>query len=138
MFFFIFWGTKTRYDDHGVVGDYCPVCDRIRAFNVMDLSTAPHVYYITLGGWNHQARLKRCWGCGTEFYARLKDYDEFIEPGEAQHMSLREITRITNGRLADALEDARREEAQRIEQQPERKMIRDRHDERDRENEKWR
>ena len=104
MFFFIIWGTKSRETRHGVVGDYCASCRRVRAFTVYDLFTAPHVYYISLGGWTFRARVKQCWMCRGEFYARLKDYDDLIPELDAKRLSLRAIVERTNYPLADIME----------------------------------
>ena len=96
----IIFGTTTREDVHGVVGDVCPECRRVRAFTVFDQFSSSHVYFIPIGGWTFHARIKKCWGCGNDFRARLKDYDDLIEHADAENMSLRRIVRKTNYPLA--------------------------------------
>lgn len=107
---FFFFGDKTRAETLGVVGDECPACDRVRAFTVEDVYTAPHIYYIAYSSYHFQARVRYCWTCGNEFYARLKDYECLIPEDDAEEMSLKEIVRRTNPRLAAAIEGRARSE----------------------------
>ena len=101
---FIIFGDKPRHETLGVVGDECPACDRVRAFTVQDLYTAPHFFFIAYGPYHFQGRIRYCWTCGNEFYARLRDYECLIQEDDAKEMSLKEIVRRTNPRLAAAVE----------------------------------
>lgn len=99
MFFIM--GEKSWHDHRGVVGDFCPACDRPRAFTVSDFYTATHIYFVTISRWTFKARIRVCWGCGATFYAKLKDYDELLDEDEAEDLTLTQIVRRTNSPLAE-------------------------------------
>jgi hypothetical protein len=106
--FFLAAGEKSRYEKHGVVGDMCPECGRVRAFLVADEFVAQHIYFAAVTEYRFEARTRLCIECGGVFRARLRDYDSFIPEDEAEDLTLREIVQRTNRRLADWIERRRR------------------------------
>src|SRR5438105_11676892 len=102
--FFVFWGTKSRTDRHGIVGDLCGRCRSIKVFTVDDYYKVPHLYYISLGKGTFVGTIRTCWDCGGQFYCELESYDGFLNDSEGETLSMADILRRTNSRLVKVLE----------------------------------
>lgn len=125
--FFIIWGSKRRDENLGIVADYCPECEAICVFQVKDIYSVGHIYWIPLGRGSHQATAKRCWDCNMEFYAHEDDYDEILPKDYYGRISMEEMLERTNPRVASIIrnrmleeeEDERRRARRRRRPEPE-------------------
>jgi hypothetical protein len=70
----IIWGRKIKRRRVGYVADYCPVCRAQRVFELQDVRSAGHVYYISLGRGTLLGQERRCSDCGTSFKANTASY----------------------------------------------------------------
>lgn len=105
---FIIWGTKTRYDQVGVVADWCESCRKVRAFSIKDYLDVPHLYFIPLGRWRKVETFRQCWECGARYYCSERQYDCLLTVHEAEDLSLSEMIRETNPDLEDFVNARRR------------------------------
>jgi len=105
--FIIIWGTKSRQERLGSVGDWCPACRRPQAFTVTNYFRVGHIYYISLGRGSLVATLRQCWECGAHYRCTEEDYERFLPEETVEQMSLNELLRQTNPPLKKHL-DARR------------------------------
>lgn len=71
---FIVWGRKIRRRTAGYVADYCPLCRAKRAFELQDVRSAAHVYYVSLGSGKLVGHERKCEECGTSFQANPTSY----------------------------------------------------------------
>lgn len=104
----IVWGTKVNREPRGTVADHCSVCATVSRFDVTDIYEVSHLYFIPLGRGTRVACTQICLRCSTEFSCEPDSYDAYLAPASADAMSLGDIIRITNSRLAEA-RAARRE-----------------------------
>ncbi len=61
----IVWGTKRVERDQGFVADFCPICREVRAFHLIRVGLASHVYYVSFGEGKLAGHLIRCTDCGV-------------------------------------------------------------------------
>lgn len=74
MWILVFWGTREREKRLGYVADFCPVCRKIRAFEVTRVSTASHIYFIPLERGTFLEHRQKCRSCFTAFTSHLGRY----------------------------------------------------------------
>ncbi len=60
------WGTKRVERNLGLVADFCPICRDIRAFELVRIGLAGHVYYISFGQGKLAGHIIRCTECGLD------------------------------------------------------------------------
>jgi hypothetical protein len=61
----IVWGTKRVERELGTVADFCPICREPRAFRLVRVGMAGHVYYVSFGQGKLAGHLARCLTCGV-------------------------------------------------------------------------
>lgn len=71
---FIVWGTKRTIRKHGYVADFCPLCREVRAFELLRIGLASHIYYISFGQGRLAGHLLRCRECRYEIAGDPRDY----------------------------------------------------------------
>ena len=60
---FIIWGTKRVEKKQGLVADFCPVCRDVRAFYLLRVGMAGHVYYLSFGEGKLAGHIIQCTQC---------------------------------------------------------------------------
>lgn len=68
------WGSKRVEKKLGWVAEFCPLCRALRAFKLIRVGTAGHVYYITLGEGKLVGHLIQCGDCGLKVAAEPSRY----------------------------------------------------------------
>ena len=63
---FIVWGTRRTERSLGYVADFCSVCRDTRAFQLMRIGLASHLYFISFGAGRFVKHLMRCQECGVD------------------------------------------------------------------------
>src|SRR6266568_2414364 len=63
---FIVWGKKRVERNQGLVADFCPICREVRAFQLMRVGVASHVYYMSLGEGKLAGHIIRCNECRVQ------------------------------------------------------------------------
>src|SRR6266581_5496821 len=63
---FIVWGKKRVERKQGIVADFCPICREVRAFQLIRVGLATHVYYVSAGEGKLAGHMIRCNECGVE------------------------------------------------------------------------
>jgi hypothetical protein len=112
----IIWGTRSRQECLGAVGDWCPACASVRPFTVKNLFRVSHIYFIPLGRGNRVATFRQCWQCGSQFYCSEAEYDQLVPEEDAERLAMIDLLRHTNAPLKNQL-DAHRQREQRREQE---------------------
>ncbi len=62
----IVWGKKRIERNLGQVADFCPICRDVRAFQLIRIGLAGHIYYISFGDGKLVGHVIRCGECGVE------------------------------------------------------------------------
>lgn len=62
---FIVWGTKRTERKQGMVADFCPICREARAFQLIRVGLASHIYYLSFGEGKLAGYIIRCSECGV-------------------------------------------------------------------------
>lgn len=62
---FIVWGTKRVERKLGMVADFCPICREVRAFQLIRVGLASHVYYVSFGEGQLAGHIIHCCECGV-------------------------------------------------------------------------
>jgi len=62
---FIVWGKKRIERKQGLVADFCPICREIRAFALIRVGLADHIYYVSFGQGKLAGYIIRCDTCGV-------------------------------------------------------------------------
>ena len=60
---FIVWGKKRVERNQGLVADFCPICREVRAFQLIRVGLASHVYYVSFGEGKLAGHIIRCNEC---------------------------------------------------------------------------
>jgi hypothetical protein len=85
---FFVWGKKYVSRKMGFVADFCPLCRKVRSFQLDRVGLASHVYYVSLGKGKLVGYAKKCMDCTTILTGNPDLYREvskkLIEPGELQ------------------------------------------------------
>ncbi|WP_457423800.1 hypothetical protein [Roseateles sp. P5_E7] len=71
---FIVWGKKIVRRKLGHVADFCPICRTTRAFKLVRVGSAGHVYYISSGEGELLGHERACTECGTTLRADPSTY----------------------------------------------------------------
>ncbi len=66
---FIVWGTKRVERKRGMVADFCPICRKVRAFELIRVGLASHIYYVSFGEGKLAGHVIRCNECGVRLKA---------------------------------------------------------------------
>jgi hypothetical protein len=98
---FIVWGRKIKRRAAGYVADYCPICRAKRIFELQEVRSASHVYYISLSRGQLVGHERRCAECGTSFKATTAAYAGVSKV----RASLDELERHTYPGLDAAIKD---------------------------------
>ncbi|MDP6542996.1 MAG: hypothetical protein QGH60_03340 [Phycisphaerae bacterium] len=105
MFFFIWFGTKHKTRNLGVVADHCEVCDSMQRFEVVDHYEAGHIFSISLTRGEFKGTSRCCLACSTEVMCYKGDYKEFFKRTQAGGMPIDNLAAATNPRLLDMRRD---------------------------------
>lgn len=98
---FIVWGRKIKRRSLGYVADYCPVCRAQHVFDLQDVRSVAHVYYLSLGAGKSVGQERRCDDCGTSFRANVASYASVSK----QHLPLDQLRQQTYPNLDAALRE---------------------------------
>jgi len=63
---FIVWGKKRVERKIGLVADFCPICRDVRAFQLIRVGLAGHVYYVSFSEGKLAGHIIRCSECGLD------------------------------------------------------------------------
>jgi hypothetical protein len=63
---FIVWGKKRVERKQGMVADFCPICREVRAFQLIRVGLAGHIYYVSFGEGKLAGHIIRCNECGVQ------------------------------------------------------------------------
>jgi hypothetical protein len=96
---FIVWGTKSRQEDGGVVGDWCDQCGGVRFIGLTHYFRVSHVYYIPMGKGTYAGTLWRCTQCGKQEMCDMRTYARTLTQQEAWGRNMDEILQLTNPAL---------------------------------------
>jgi hypothetical protein len=61
----IVWGKKRVERNVGLVADFCPICREVRAFQLIRVGLAGHIYYVSFGEGKLAGHITRCGECGV-------------------------------------------------------------------------
>jgi len=62
----IVWGKKRVERNQGLVADFCPICREVRAFQLIRVGLASHVYYVSFGEGKLAGHIIRCNECRVQ------------------------------------------------------------------------
>jgi hypothetical protein len=71
---FIVWGTKRVERKLGMVANFCPICREVRAFQLIRVGLASHIYYVSFGEGKLAGHEIHCQECGVRLKADLARY----------------------------------------------------------------
>ncbi len=97
---FIVWGTKSRQEDGGVVGDWCEVCRGPNYHKLTHFFKVDHVYYIPLGKGKYVGTNRQCTQCGTTVSCTMTAYTRALSHQEAYGQGIEQILAATNPALS--------------------------------------
>ncbi len=93
---FIVWGTKSRQEDGGVVGDWCEGCRAPNFHKLTHYFKVSHVYYIPLGKGQHVGTTRQCTQCGTTSSCTASAYSRALTHQEALGRGIDQVLEATN------------------------------------------
>jgi hypothetical protein len=111
---FIVWGTKRVERKLGMVADFCPICREVRAFQLIRIGLASHVYYVSFGEGKLAGHVIRCHECGVRLKA---DRARYAATEKDSRIDLEVLVRDTFPKLREVCA-ARLEVETRIRQTP--------------------
>ena len=104
---FIVWGTKSRQEDGGVVGDWCDVCRGPNFHKLTNFFKVSHVYYISLGKGEYVGSTRQCTQCGTTVSCTGTAYTRVLTHQEAYGWTIEQILQATNPALFEQVHKQR-------------------------------
>lgn len=81
------------------MADFCPICREVRAFELIRVGLAGHVYYVSFGEGKLAGHLIRCSECGVDLGV---DPARYLEPETDRRVSLEVLIRDTFPKLREA------------------------------------
>lgn len=66
MWFLIVWGRRQREKHLGYAADYCPICRKVEAFEILEKRHGAHVWFIPVEKGRLLGHAQICGGCQTE------------------------------------------------------------------------
>ncbi|HEV7403293.1 MAG TPA: hypothetical protein VGO11_10215 [Chthoniobacteraceae bacterium] len=100
---FIVWGTKRTIRKQGYIADFCPLCREVRAFELLRIGLASHLYYVSFGQGRLAGHLQRCLECRFEMPV---DPGHYASIGDRQAVKdLEQLILLTNPQLRQNLAD---------------------------------
>jgi hypothetical protein len=101
---FFVWGKKHVYKKMGFVADFCPLCRKVKSFQLDRVGLAGHVYYISLGKGELVGYARTCMNCKTVLNGNPDLYREvskkLVEQGELQRTTFPNLQSHHAERLA--------------------------------------
>ncbi len=97
---FIIWGKKRIERKQGMVADFCPICREIRAFTLIRVGLADHIYYVSFGQGKLAGYIIRCDTCGV---ALKVEPTQFTTAEKDPRTDLETLIQRTFPRLREAL-----------------------------------
>src|SRR5438876_12363312 len=98
---FIVWGKKRTERKQGRVADFYPICREIRAFTLIRVGLAGHIYYVSFGEGKLVGYIVRCDTCGV---ALGVEPTRFATSEKDSRIELEILIRNTNLHTAPAVE----------------------------------
>ena len=98
---FIVWGKKRIERKQGMVADFCPICREVRAFTLIRVGLADHIYYVSFGEGKLVGYIVRCDTCGV---ALGVEPTRFATSEKDSRIELAILIRNTNLHTAPAVE----------------------------------
>ena len=95
---FIVWGKKRIERKQGMVADFCPICREVRAFTLIRVGLADHIYYVSFGQGKLAGHIIRCDTCGVALRA---DPTRFATAEKDPRIELETLIRQTFPRLRE-------------------------------------
>ena len=95
---FIVWGKKRVERKQGMVADFCPICREVRAFTLIRVGLAGHIYYVSFGQGKLAGHIIRCDTCGVALRA---DPTRFATAEKDPRIDLETLIRQTFPRLRE-------------------------------------
>ena len=93
---FIIWGTRSRQEDGGVVGDWCEGCRAPNFHKLTHYFTVSHVYYIPLGKGQYAGTTRQCTQCGTSSACAATAYSRPLTHQAALGLGIDQVLEATN------------------------------------------
>jgi hypothetical protein len=109
---FIFWGEYDKAKSRGMVADRCKGCGELTVMRVSHIYQVSHVYLIPLGSGKLRATVAECTECGHKAPFRDDKYPRLVPEEEADSLTITEVLRQTNPRLAKAKDEREQLERQ--------------------------
>jgi hypothetical protein len=95
------WGTKRVERTQGLVADFCPICREFRAFQLIRVGLASHVYYVAFGEGKLAGFIIRCCECGVDLSVQPTRY---VSVEKNPHAELTTLIRVTFPKLHETYE----------------------------------
>jgi hypothetical protein len=95
----IVWGKKRVERNIGMVADFCPICREVRAFKLIRVGLASHVYYVSFGEGQLAGHIIRCCECGVNLGVKPTRY---AKTEKDSHVNLETLVRDTFPNLREA------------------------------------
>ena len=104
---FVVWGTKSRQEEGGVIGDWCDVCHAPNFHRLIHFYKVSHIYYIPLGRGTYVGTNRQCAQCGTTNSCNMNAYPRAMTHQEAYGRSIEEVLAATNPFLLEQIQKQR-------------------------------
>lgn len=88
----IVWGTKVNRKKLGWVADFCPFCRDIRAFRLIRIGQAGHIYFISFGSGTLVGHRMTCGDCGNVVPTDATQYSSVSEASLGDTQALAQAT----------------------------------------------
>ena len=99
---FIIWGKKRIERKQGMVADFCPICREVRAFTLIRVGLAGHIYYVSFGQGKLAGFIICCDTCGVVLRA---EPTRFATAEKDPRIELETLIRQTFPRLRETYAD---------------------------------
>ncbi len=109
---FIFWGTKRTEKKQGLVAEFCPIDHGIRAFRLLRMGLASHIYYLSFGQGKLVGHVIECTDCGLRLATDPLKYALFAAESKEAPIGLSELERLTFPRVREVYAARLAQEAQ--------------------------
>jgi hypothetical protein len=110
----IVWGTKRVERKLGMVASFCPICREVRAFQLIRVGLASHVYYVSFGEGKLAGHEIHCQECGVRLKA---DFARYAKTEKDTRVDIEVLVRDTFPKLREVYAE-RLEQEKRIRQSP--------------------
>lgn len=70
----LIWGKKRKEKPAGYIAEFCPICRTIRKFELIKVSIATHIYYVSIGDGEFIGYEAKCENCSYVFGTDISHY----------------------------------------------------------------